>query len=84
MYSFKTVLSKMSKVSGSNIFLPFKPLPISMMLKGNAWPGVLFFFPPLVENNSKSGEFKFLRINFKHRDLSFQRQHAFILHRCCW
>ena len=36
MHSFKNVLSKMSKVSGSNIFLPFKPLPISMMLKGNA------------------------------------------------
>lgn len=69
MHSFKSVLSKMSKVSGSNIFLPFKPLPISMMLKGNAWPGVLFPPRPLVENNSKYGEFKFLRISFKDGDL---------------
>ncbi|KAI4546960.1 hypothetical protein MG293_003515 [Ovis ammon polii] len=50
IHSFKNVLSKMSKVSGSNIFLLFKPLPISMMLKGNAWPGVP---PPPVENNNK-------------------------------
>lgn len=36
IHSFKSVFSKTSKVSGSNIFLPFKPLPISMKLKGNA------------------------------------------------